>query len=818
MATELASIRVRPLRFGFVVDPKAGNILRKVLQVNTCLWGGVYNYIIPAFKKTPVRYRERYLATPSAKNLINGLVEAFQPDFLVETTPGISKGIAFESGRIISLDALMATDDRGRRSYGIDLRSICVALYDESFRFVQRHAPKVLLPRAPSRRYELLIAATFGEIPESGEFADCRKHFMGALDAKEEFVQVHTFNKLFAPENLYPLRIGRHELETQRRGWTLDPMLFYMDEHSTYDIIEYWNLRAIGWRIRPLPRSWAPDLRKDCELFIEKVHRPYPPPSNAMHGASFLCSRSCSFEELQAFVSSLQKPSQAAVSIDRRVPRLWEEWGRHADHAEPQSVTYKTESVDMQTIGDSVSLQTIVPDFLELSPYGASEKACANVMEALPGGAPVIPWQTTDMQTLTGRFNDEDIWSGREGIITVAGDYRTHRFLRAPSPTNVFASWAEGHKLKLELSPAGRNTEQVVKSLGGLSGVRLLRHEKIIKLLDRMAHGDLELELPDGSPTTGKKRRIRTSAAPEALVRETLMRANNGSTYIAGNHLKALLKSKVLTLGMRLQCPKCEESTWYGISELDLTLTCGRCLRQFPFPEARPPKNAWAYRVIGPFAVENFAYGAYSVALAVQFLADKVAEACTWIPSFELKGTGLKDAEADFGMFLKPRWFSLLQDPLLVLGECKTFGPFESRDYSRMQTLAKLFPGAVICFCTLNTQLSSAEKKRITQIARAGRKRLKTGQQTNPVLVLTRTELFGQFKIGSFTDDYSGKFTGLARNLFMRGDVQEICDFTQQVHLGIESYHEWLEQRRESRKRKLSVKSQLVSKSPSDTP
>ncbi|MDA2914480.1 hypothetical protein MYX77_11110, partial [Acidobacteriia bacterium AH_259_A11_L15] len=387
-----------------------------------------------------------------------------------------------------------------------------------------------------------------------------------------------------------------------------------------------------------------------------------------------------------------------------------------------------------------------------------------------------------------------------------------------PSPTNVFASWAEGHKLKLESSPAGRNAEQVVKSLGGLSGVRLLGHEEIIKLLDRMAHGDLELELSDDTPTTGKKRRIRMSAAPEALVRGTLMRANKGNPHIAGNHLKALLRSKVLTLGMRLQCPKCEESTWYGISELDLTLTCGRCLRQFPFPEARPPKNAWAYRVIGPFAVENFAYGAYSVTLAVQFLADKVAEACTWIPSFELKGTGLKGAEADFGMFLRPKWFSLLQDPLLVLGECKTFGPFESRDYSRMQTLAKLFPGAVVCFCTLNTQLSSAEKKRIAQIARAGRKRLKTGQQTNPVLVLTRTELFGQFKVGSFTDDYPGKFANLARNLFMRGDVQEICDFTQQVHLGIESYYKWLEQRRESRKRKLSVKSQLVSQSPSDTP
>lgn len=814
MATEKASIRVRPLRFGFVVDPRDSVILRQVLQVNTCLWGGIYNYIIPGFKKTPARYRERYLQIPSAINFIDGLVEAFQPDFLVETASGITKEIRFDSGRVISLDALMSTDNAGRRSYGIDLRSVCAALYEDSFRFVQRHPPKVLLPRAPTRRYELLFAATFGDIPQSPQFADCRNEFTGALDAKEELIQANTFNNQFLPDTLYPFRVGRYQLQTQQRGWTPDPMLFYMDERSNYDIIEYWNLRAIGWRIRPLPISWASQLRKDCELFIEEVHKPYPPPSNAMHGATFLCSRSCSFEEMQAFVLSLRRPNGAHLTVSSHFPRLWDEWERHADHAEPQTVTHKTQSVDAHSIGDSVSLQTVIPDFLELAPYGASENACANVIETLPAGAAVIPWQTADMQTLTGRFSDENIWTGREGIVTLAGEYRTHRFLRTPSPMNVFTSWAEGHKLNLELSPAGRNAEQVVKSLGGLLRIRLFRHEEILKLLDRLAHGDLELELPEEDTTTEKKRRVRTSAASEDLVRETVMRANDGNAHIAGNHLNALLESKVLTLGMRLQCPECRASTWYSVAQLDLTLTCGRCLRQFPFPQSRPPNNAWAYRVIGPFAVGNFAHGAYSVLMAVQFLADHVAEACTWIPSFELKGTGIKDAEADFGMFLRPGLFSKLRDPVVVFGECKTFSRFESRDFSRMRRLAKRFPGAVISFCTLNEKLSPAEKKQIAKIARAGRKRLKTGQQTNPVLVLTRMELFGQFKIGSFTDDYPGNFSNFARAVFMSGDVQEICDFTQQVHLGIESYYEWIKKRHELRKRKLPVNTQSISQTP----
>jgi hypothetical protein len=593
-------------------------------------------------------------------------------------------------------------------------------------------------------------------------------------------------------------------------------MMFYMDERSTYDIIEYWNLRAIGWPIRPLPISWAQDLRKECESFIQEVNRPYPPPSNAMHMATFLCSRSCSFDVMQSFVSSLQRPSQALVSVSQHFPRLWEEWGRHADHAEPQLVTYKTQSAEVHSIGNAVSLETILPAFFELTPHGASEHACVNVIEMLPGGASVIPWQATDMNALAGRFERKNVWTGREGIVTVAGKYRTHRLLRAPSPINVFASWAEGHKLKLEFSPAGRNAGQVVKSLGGLPAVGLVGHEEIIRLLDRMAHGDLEVELSEDSPTTGKRRRIRMFAAPEALVREKLMRASNGDASIAGNRLVALLNSNVLTLGMKLQCRECEQSNWYGISELEPTLTCGRCLRQFQFPQARPPKNAWAYRVIGPFAVENFANGAYSVAFAVQFLAEHVATECTWIPSFKLNGPDITDAEADFGMFLKPGAFSDLQDPLVVFGECKTFGAFESRDYTRMKTLAKLFPGAVICFCKLDAQLSSAEKRQIARIARAGRKPLKTGQQTNPVLVLTGTELFGQFKIGSFSDDYPPRFAERARTLFMHGDVQEMCDLTQQVHLGIESYYDWREQRRKSRKRMPGVKSQMVPESLGD--
>jgi hypothetical protein len=80
--------------------------------------------------------------------------------------------------------------------------------------------------------------------------------------------------------------------------------------------------------------------------------------------------------------------------------------------------------------------------------------------------------------------------------------------------------------------------------------------------------------------------------------------------------------------------------------------------------------------------------------------------------------------------------------------------------------------------------------RRMAQLARQGRKSLKTGQRKNPVLVLTQTELLGQFKLGRFLEDYPAQFVKLAESVFLRHDLQEICDFTQQVHLGIEPYYE----------------------------
>lgn len=795
-----ARIQIRPLRLGFAVDPQDTSVLRDVLRINSVFWGGIYNFIIPVLKKSPPRYREQFLKGPSANDLMNGLTDAFQPDFLVETKAGLGSQIRFSRERILSLEQLQSRDEMGHTKYGVDMRTICAALYDEAFRFVQRHQPKVVIPQCSDSQFSLLFAAMFGEFPTTGNLADCLEHYKAALDGKDESVAPVEFPRLFGSAYLFPLRVGNHQLSTRHSGWTPDPMLFYMDERSNFDLIEFWNLRAIGWRIRPLPASIADKMKGDCEEFVREAHRPFPPPSNAFQNAAFLCSRSCNWDQMQAFVSTLKRPTGHMVTVDPRVPRLWEEWGRNADHAEPQQVSHETKSVDVVTSFDSLHLRTAIPDFVESGPFTAPEYACANVLESAPGGAAVVPWQNVNLDGLIRRFGDTRVWLGREGILTTAGEFSFSRFLRSPSPLNVFRAFAEGQGFAFSVSPSGQVCQQIVAALGGLEWVRLIANESILRLFDDLARGDFQIEIDDEQ--TNKKRRVRSGSAPYGRVQKILMQASDGDKEVAANLLNTLVRRSILKLGIRLKCTECQQKSWYSLEELSSSLKCPRCLQVFSFFVDRPPRDEWAYRVLGPFAVENFASGSYCVAATLRFLAEEIGAASTWVPSFEMS-QGETNCEADFGMFLRPNRFSNLQGPFLIFGECKTFGDFEDNDFSRARKLANLFPGAILCFATLKEMLSIRERREISKIARRGRASLKTGQQTNPVLVLTRLELFGQFRIAAFSESY-GDRAQYASHVFMRRDIEEVCDFTQQVHLGMESLHFWRQAKRKKRAQRAS--------------
>ena len=161
--------------------------------------------------------------------------------------------------------------------------------------------------------------------------------------------------------------------------------------------------------------------------------------------------------------------------------------------------------------------------------------------------------------------------------------------------------------------------------------------------------------------------------------------------------------------------------------------------------------------------------------------------------------------EADFGVLAKPNRLTHSSSPHLIIGECKSFNRFEKRDFARAKETANLFPGAILCFCTFNEALETEEIKGLAKLANQGRKRMDVGKQMNPVLILTARELFSEFKTSDFYGSY-GDQADYARRVYM-GDMQELCEFTQQIYLGMPSYHEWIEEKRRKKAARLAAKS-----------
>lgn len=78
--------KVRPLRLAFLIDPPSRVQLMKAIQINTILWGGRFNPLIPVYRRTPRFWEERPFTPPKAKDIVTGYLRAFDPDFVVNMT------------------------------------------------------------------------------------------------------------------------------------------------------------------------------------------------------------------------------------------------------------------------------------------------------------------------------------------------------------------------------------------------------------------------------------------------------------------------------------------------------------------------------------------------------------------------------------------------------------------------------------------------------------------------------------------------------------------------------------------------------------
>ena len=157
-------IKLRPLRFAFLVDPGNAQQAREAIRLASTLWGGTYCPIVPLYKRMPKTWRDS-IKVPPATSVVLGNIDAFDPDVLVQLSAQMPAYLTDTKRRIITpQDVWRTLDDRVAWSpqWGIGVFELFDAMFKEFFKYKSKYPPRMLLPKLPAKM-TFFWASVFGE-------------------------------------------------------------------------------------------------------------------------------------------------------------------------------------------------------------------------------------------------------------------------------------------------------------------------------------------------------------------------------------------------------------------------------------------------------------------------------------------------------------------------------------------------------------------------------------------------------------------------------------------------------------------------------
>lgn len=738
MSTEPRSIQVsrklRPLRLAYLVDPGKEAMVRRAIEASTCRWGGGVCAIVPRYRRRPRDFPDQRL---SAREIVAGYLASFEPDYVIECYEGAASGLEIDPRQLAPLAHLETSEAGGALSYGLSALSIYRDVHSRIFRFLQRDPVSVVTPTCEAEGERLFCDALFGCLPKSGDVAFMSRAYEEAFEPHPTVVGAGSFLPLaFGTEApLTPLMLAQQRVTRERPAVEhQDPIFLLVRPSHSHDVLDFWNLRALGARVVPVPITHIDEF---VAAFAELQT------SGELRGdyrigdgrnATVVSPFSVEGKVGRDFQ---QQMKDAGFQLYRQAwfPPLWDPEGLRRNNRWRASSEAESDRLELSAPNGQISFTPLSPDWTE--DRVGFRPAWANVIRLREWSwtsdlGAVLPPEVKQMERLLSTVGHSPPTACSEGIVVRVEFPDLAQQWTLPSGTEVFSAWLRDRGYEVSVSPAGRTAEQIVSALGGPIMAALVAEPQLIKLIDRAARG--LVEETSANRETHPRRRVIGYAEINRVLREI----TDSDKERAKRRLARLLDTGALRQGLRVSCSLCEQENWYPLEELGTALRCERCLQEFDFPRAQPPgRERWAYRPQGPFSAENYAHGGYAVALTLRFFhtASVAEDEASWTTSMRLKNRVGIELEFDFGLWLRGSR-DYADPPKLVLGETKTFGAFEAKDLKRTQQLVEAFPEALMVLATLRKELEEDEQEAIRKLLASRR-----GPRPGRLIILTANEL-----------------------------------------------------------------------------
>lgn len=766
----------RPIKIGFVVDPNDAQAVRTAIEVNSFLWGGEFNPLIPFYSRRPRNWSGLPLARFDRHSVFDGYLTLFDPDVVVPVGSITLAPSQIGCRDLIPLERVLGdVENNGAPNYGVGLYEVLEHLIRSELRFVHTRPIQFRLPQF-SGPHALFLAALFGSLEPT--LADkFTRRYATHIGIETSACSHLNYVSFLNPDNLFLRRIGSLFLRTARQpGSGHESCIFFCDSERSSDVVDYWNLRALGWNVLPVPRKAASSEAVKQHVFarVETTFAPYHSNPNLFARTTLVKSRRCTEPEATSFIASLHLNPSASTHpklvFQRWYPRMWDREYWQADDTYCCAIEAgKAENEFPDALDDMVRVPVVAPAcFDDLRNQTAPRFANNVYVQSFAAESPlaeVIPECDDRMCDAIQSLGHRQWRFSDQGMVFFPHFSGDSAWMKPPLSQQVFIKWMEWRGWQVSPSSAGRLTGALMRSLGGIHGVGLIAQKRLLQLLSKMAGSCL----------------LHTEVR-----REVSRIANEGHLMgDPGRVMDRLAERKVVRLGVEIQCPTCSQRSWYSLSELDYEVRCPKCEDRFELPTHAPDELKWAYRARGAFDLPNKAQGAYCVLLVARFLSELLRFPTT--PAFGIVAKKGKDElEVDYGAITEYRTM-MERRRALLFAECKTFNRFLRKDVRRMDVVRKHFDEAVLVFATLNDALNEEEKRALVPLAKRCRPKGRNRQTRHMVIILTGNELFAQFgppycweEMGEPLKKHSGRHE-VSHNL------ESLAKATQEIYLGLSS-------------------------------
>jgi hypothetical protein len=692
------SCNIRPARIAFVISRPEPAILEEIFRVNTVLWGGLLNPVLVLDDSTRRKVGRQYgYSDRTYAEEMRLLLREFDPDLLINFDgSNLPAYLDVFKERTFTKDALRWNPwGKDEVPFFLEVWPFLRNYWRSEVRFSKEppHKFAYMEPDGPLKTY---LTAVFGAFADNDEGKKALiEHFGAKLVTYDE-----EFRKAPNQKLIFPIRMTEFDLTIPSPKPRSSDIFFLLDPTQMHDIVDYWNLRAAGFRVFSLPVDCYKDYAERAKAFARWAMDPSVPKPFA--SPTIVKARSIEddvAEQAARWLGSLEP--ELAPSIMGWVPRFGERHHRVVPDIQIRAATAKDVSQNVMMSDTSGEIQLAPPCELsegdqsqhwaiDLTAFGANEDATFR-----------LPWLKPSCDKIA-RYSFGHFLApaaarvSKHGIVAMARGDRVRMPLNEPKVTRVWAAYLKDCAFNyLKTSSAGLALDRIIEELGGIYHCHIFQNSGVRELVH---------DLSDGSPR------------PAQFVQQAIYRAipTAEERQKKGRQiLENLIAQQLIRQGLELQCEKCQRRDWYHLSEIAEQFRCKKCFHVQLVPLLIG--QTWCYVSNGLFRLPGKMSGCMTTILALIFFRFCLGSHTKVISSFDYEGP-LGDGERDFAILTSE---TFQEDVDVIVGECKTTHDLKDKEKKDIKDLG-LATGAYIAFAIDAPDFSDDDKAYFKELVEAG--------------------------------------------------------------------------------------------------